>query len=249
MISNISSIQQINQLLNKLGSVLEFNAALPVEVKVLKQTDPLRYLLQIGTQTMKTRSNSQLEVGARYWAELASNKDGGILVQHLQKMPKLFQDPLPFSFEFENMKKLLQSENASASVKEQLLQNLANAQSKEEFNFLTQMLLSVQHQTLSIPFRHHKHDAFLQLKKRSSRDKEKYVLDFYTVLHHLGELNGRLTLANKEVYLNIEVMYESSKYILEKFVDKLNISNISISKTEKAHMLFDLKNSLLDVKG
>ncbi|MDD6056572.1 MAG: hypothetical protein SOW25_00295 [Helicobacter sp.] len=252
MIKQLSQLAQVQNALAKSDKPTQFNAALPMKLEVMEKMQGIRYMIKVGNIAMETKSFKDLEIGGKYWALMSRTNSGQISLSNLIKQPNLLKDEnMPLRLNLKNFAEFLQSgENPFESLKGFLSERLANAESKWEFAFLSQMLLSLKQKVLTLPLKYDEEDknALMQMRKR--RIKEQECLEFYCVFANLGATSGLLWDFKEGVRLDISVMYKSVAKLLEANLENLAfIREANISVNSDISPLYDFSSSLLDIKG
>ena len=237
-------------ILNKFTSLLSifseqdffnFNSSLPVELKVLKKLSSFNYLIKVGKQSLDVRSDKALILGFKYWAELSS-KDGDVLIQNLTKKPEFLQnDPIVF-IDFEDFRNLF--EDDKFSYKNLIMKQLANSNTKEEFEYLNSILLACLRGVYNIPIKYDDKYAYFQVKKN------KNILNFYASFFHLGPLSGTIFLDGEDLNLNLFSKFKSSYIFLKRHIGSLEFftkKTLNLKKDIKEFLFFN--TNLLDIKG
>lgn len=245
---------------NQLGALAKLISSNPNEAKALlklvnievlgKLTDG-NYSVNIDGQKLTAQSQKQLSEGMRYWAQMTQSKTSLPQLNKLVQIPQLAQNLqyLSFDFSLKDIQTLLHAKKPQTMMQQNLLQELSTATSKEEFSSLSTLLLSLQHNVLSIPLRYQNYFALLQMKKRYNNKTKKTQIDFYAALEFLGPIGGVIFLEENEVHVNLSVAFERTKQFLED--DAKNFMyEVNITLQESIEPLYDLQspNSLLDVR-
>jgi hypothetical protein len=244
----ISALPPIQTLLQNLGSV-KLNTLLPLEVLVLKQTTPEKYLLQIKNQNVEVTSQKSLNVGETYLTSIkAEPKLNLIKLQHFIKVPLKTQQAIYSVDELISHFKKPSKESIS-QLHTQLLNNLSQATSKDDFNFYTQLLLGLSQQMISLPFKYRHGFGLLQYKKKKKQEKQSQdEVQFYAYLKHLGPLDGVVTLNGDEITIIINVLFEESQKFLENFKEEFSLTkSLYIRLKEEIKPLFILNEQVLDI--
>lgn len=251
MINQIQNIAKIQEILNK-SNKTEFNSTLPIAIKVLKKTSSLHYMLQIGKQQMETKSMQELMIGGKYWAEMKTSKHNTILISNLVPQPKLALQTPFFMFTMEQVSQLLTQEKKPAeNLKNFVMERLSTTTDKNEFSFLSNMLLSLQQHVLTIPFFFEDRFGYAQFKKKQSESSKQKALEFYALFQNLGSLEGKiLELDNEELALYLKTPFPKTKAFLESELDKLRgFSEVHINIEKEIKPFYEFSDSLLDLKG
>ncbi|WP_416831016.1 hypothetical protein [Helicobacter ganmani] len=113
MIKQLSQLAQVqNTLQNSANKPTQFNASLPMRLEVMEKMQGIRYMLKVGNIAMETKSLKELEIGGRYWAQMARGSTGGITLSNLIKQPDLLKEQnVPLRLSSETMREFLQGEN------------------------------------------------------------------------------------------------------------------------------------------
>ncbi|MFC2074224.1 hypothetical protein ACFLR3_03130 [Campylobacterota bacterium] len=244
----IASLPQIQNLLAELSSS-RLSSLLPVEVLVLKKLSPEKYLLQIKDMTFETTTPKPLDVGTKYLASIAQDtKSNTLFLNHFHKAP-LKPEQAIYQLEelISHFKK--PSKEAITELHSKLLSTLSNSSSKEEFNFLTQLLLGLNQETVSLPFKYTDGFGLVQYKKKKKQDKQSQdEVQFYAHLQHLGPLDGVVGLNDEQIYIKINVLFEESFTLLQNYKNVFSLeSEIHIQLKEEIRPLFVLNDKILDI--
>jgi len=261
MIYGLNPIQPTKALLSKL-SAIEVNALLQLGIKVLKKEGINSFLIQLGRHKFTTKSNTPLETDREYWVQMSQTKDGIIQLKHLHPKPNLMQKYLPFNFKDKNFfdenffdSLTNKSSKPMESLKSQIMQTMATTNSKDEFTTLTQMLLSLHHGVISLPFSEKGKKMLLQMRKKTKKNQElnKNSLEFYAAMNNLGPIEGEIIQLNGSKHLKLKLFYPRSVELLKKESSRLGgFSSIQIIQKETPILPFwDIKDQvcLLDIKG
>jgi len=237
---NISQIGKIMKATNRLNMPTEFNSTLPLTIKVKKQLNPIRYMLQLGRKEVEVKSYTKLEVGANYKA-MINQTNNKIEIKNLSKLPEIFNKiPNNLNYTIDDLLK----ENPlkdNTHYKNFLLNHLANATTKDEFIFLSQLLLAENQQIKHLFINEKKKRALMQLKYKKNR------LKFYGFFENLGAIGGEMFLADS-IYLNLMVEFQNSLTLIQNNIEELKGIVVNI-KQEKIKPLFEISNnSLLNIK-
>lgn len=253
MIYGLTPINTTKALLRKLTSI-EVNAILQVGIKVLKKSDANSFLIQLGRHNFTTKSDIPLETGIEYWAQLSQTKEGIVQLKRIHPKPKLLQKIEFFKFEQELFDSIIKNSKTANSIKDQIIQILAHTNSKDEFESLTQMLLSLHNGILTLPIEEKGKKMLLQMRKRAGRknESESSSIEFYASFNNLGPIEGEILQANQALHLKLKLFYHRSVSILKKYCDNLEgFSSINIIEKESYILPFwdgSEKNYLLDIK-
>lgn len=249
MINSLNALNNLSKLDSsfKDSSPKQFNATLPILLKVLAKTKGDTYLLKLGSQNIETKSNLKLEIGKNYWSNMSKNAAGQIILNNLKAAPNLINFTNSANLKFELSDLNILSNNAKEfnnEFKEFLLNTLSNATSKEEFKEISFLLMSLKEGVLTLNVNKDGKNHLIQIKKQ-----KKQALDFYVIFPHLGEISGVIFLDSKD---NLDaimyVMNEKVKHILESNADKLGF-NLKVESNNFIAPLYDFNDSLLDIRG
>ncbi len=220
---------------------VEFNSKLPITIEVLENIFFDEYILKIGTQKIKSKSEKKLESSKKYWTELSRSSSGSILISNLIKQPE-FLINLEYFFEIENLRDLKKLLNRD--YKKIILKLLADSKSKSEFLFFTNILLALKEEVYTIPIKDKNSTRYLFLQYKFSINS----IEFYVVLKNLAPISGELNLKNFSLKINCS--YENSLNILKKRVSELKdkFTKIEFNLKSDIEPLYDFKKSLLDLK-
>ena len=222
---NISNLGKILKTLNRVSTPVEFNAALPVKIEVIKQINPITYLIKLGNRETETKSYLPLETGKKYMAQIKELKHS-IRITNLKPFPKMLeilqQTNLPEGFrEFK---------------KEDVLKNMANAENKNDFLFFANILLAMDKKIY--------HFAINQEKKALMQFKHlKNKVSFYAVFTNLGEIEGEIT----EFSLILYSPYENVLNLIKLYENEIDLNVKTVLKEPKS--LYVFSDKLLDLKA
>ncbi len=245
----IGSATQIQTLLAELSST-RFSSLLPIEALVLKKLSAQSYLLQINNQTLEVTTDKPLETGEKYLVSIHKDpKNAALILKHFHK-PPLTEDQAIFP-----LKELIShfQKPSKASLTElhsTLLTRLSTSSNKEEFTLLTQLLFSLTQQTVSLPFNYRGGFGLIQYKKKRKQEKQSQdEVQFYAHLNRLGPLDGIIRLINDDVHIQINVLFEQSRRILEELRNEFSFDNgLTIQLKEEISPLFVLNDKILDIR-
>jgi len=220
-----------------------------VSVDVLKSLGDGKYTVLLENKTLTAQSDKPLSEGTKYWSQLTQPKNATAQLSNLKKMPMQLQNFQNSNIEYslKDLQTLLKSQKPETLMKQNLLEHLSNANTKDEFSSASNLLLSLQNNTFTIPFRLENFFSLLQFKKRYNKKSKRTQLDFYAALEFLGPMSGVVTLEDGAVNINLNVAFDKTKKILEE--DMNNFSHdMNISLLENIEPLYNTEiNSLLDV--
>lgn len=198
------------------ADIARFNASLPIVIIVRKKLSNAKYLLQIGNKTLQTTSYKVLKVGEKYWGTMQETTDGAIVLNNLLHRPAIL-DYIPFSpqkFSFDEVEKFLDSTNVFKHALDTSLQQMANAKSKEEFEFLSFVVLGLKEGVLSFVINEGK-ESLLQIKKHQN------TLIFSVIMPHLAIIEGHILQNNAGAKILLKTSFENSLAIFKANIAKL----------------------------
>lgn len=251
MLEHIRSLAQLSKVGGEIKNITEFNGTLPILLKVLSKPKNGQYLLKMGNTTIETKSHKELLVGQKYWANMSKSSVGAIVLSNLIRPPKMLEmiEKSPLKFNSSDLDKLLK-ESKSDNFKEYkdfLLDKLLIAQNRTEFLNLGNLLLSLNNGVVSLIISDGHKDELVQIRKSKNK---RQTLDFYAIYPHLGEIKGRVYLIEDGVGVEIWVLYESVKKLLEANKNKLKgFDNIEIYQEKDIRPLFEFEEGVLDIKA
>ncbi len=239
MISTLQQLVGLGERISKTpSSSINFNASLPVNVRVLKKLDAMRYRLKIGRKELTTKSQKNLREGTLYWGNFSQNSDGILMLSQLFEQPILFQNEDCF---LENtLDDILALENFSFNeFKQVILDKLTDTElDKKRFRLLSFMLLGLSKGVLYLPFRKETRRSLLQIRPYDGG------YEIYMALENLGPMKGVL----EKDGLKLTLFYEKSLYFLEKEVSKLDMM-VTLGLSKEILPLFDAHELSFDIKG
>ncbi|WP_367971851.1 hypothetical protein [Helicobacter acinonychis] len=245
MLEALNALNQLNAL-NSKNAAHNFNATLPILLKVLEKQDKDLFLLQVGNRIIPTKSEQELKINQPYFATMQRNQLGDIVLKNLVPAPKILDElnDLP-TLEMKKIKEILSAKDTTPlkEYKELLSEKLVHAKNSQEFLNIANMLLSLQSQVLSFVIQNEQKKAFLQMKAK------KQSIDFYALYPNLGEIGGVIYLKEKEKQLFLKTTLQRTKEVLKESQNTLlGFSCVEIV-CEKTPMLFAFEEHLLDTIG
>ncbi|CAJ99966.1 hypothetical protein [Helicobacter acinonychis] len=245
MLEALNALNQLNAL-NSKNAAHNFNATLPILLKVLEKQDKDLFLLQVGNRIIPTKSEQELKINQPYFATMQRNQLGDIVLKNLVPAPKILDElnDLP-TLEMKKIKEILSAKDTTPlkEYKELLSEKLVHAKNSQEFLNIANMLLSLQSQVLSFVIQNEQKKAFLQMKAK------KQSIDFYALYPNLGEIGGVIYLKEKEKQLFLKTTLQRTKEVLKESQNTLlGFSCVEIV-CEKTPMLFAFEERLLDTIG
>lgn len=261
MISQLTQIAKIDALLGKMATT-RFNAILPVNIEVMEkkplpQAGVESYRLMIGKKEVETKSSIPLDVGGKYWGIMKENaKTNAIMLSQLLKKPKLLQKSqlLAFMPDFTPQKliALLSTESPKAEMKLLLLEHLAQANSKQEFMTLANMIAALDTGVFTMLLKHQNKNTLFQFRKRKSQSqtsREDGMIDFYAAFEHIGPVEGVVEVQGDTKRLTLYLYYKESILFLQKELENLDFEGRLLPKKGQVSPLYEPVSSLLDIKG
>lgn len=216
----ISKTAKILKALNRFQSI-EFNTSLPVKLEVKEKLSDIKYLIQLGKKEVVTKSFIPLTKG-KFFATVKET-EGNITISDLKPLSKL-------ALMFEKITP------KDSDTKAQILNNLANAASKEEFLFYMNILLAYNQKIYHL-FINEKKKALLQYKFHKNK------LKFYAVFNNLGEIEGEIF----DNTLNICSPFKNTLRIIEENKDLIDLEVHTFLKETKP--LYEFSENLINLKA
>lgn len=248
--------------ISALGAILNIATTNPNEAKalikllsidVLKSLGDGKYLIGEKNSSAKeafiAQSDKPLTEGEKYWVELSRNKNGTTKIQSPLKQPLFFKNLQNSSVDYslKDLQNILSSKNPQNQLKQDLMERLSSATSKDEFTATSTLLLSLQSQIFTIPLNLKGYFSILQFKKRYNSQTKKTSIDFYTSLEFLGPISGLIWLHEESVSVELSVVFDKTKQLLQDSMKNISYNiKISIVKTIEPLYSTNLEN-LLDI--
>jgi len=246
------------------AGLVKFGSNVPLSIDVLERLDPLNYLLKMNGKQAFTESERELEPGMRYWGEVTHKRGEKLVVKSLIKQPDFFGEIKQHSLL--NPKRAIEafknnvSDEFQRNFKKEIMTQMASTDTKEEFLFLNQLLLSMENNVISIPINYGDKSAMFQYQygkdKKRKRVEEKKVLDdldFYAAFDLLGPMRGKIIYFNDETHLNLEVNFDTTReFLIQHSGEQEIFSNLKIAikviKDEIQPLYSFTQNNLLDLR-
>ncbi|BBG65488.1 hypothetical protein NNO_0785 [Hydrogenimonas sp.] len=253
MIYGLTPLHAARKILSKLAKI-EINALLQTGIEVLEQKSDGSYLIRLGRHTLQTKSETALVPGKEYWVDMEQTKEGSVRLSRLHPKPLLLKKEGFWIFGKELLSELSKESDPAEAVKEKFMQMMASSQSRESFQSLTQMLISLQHGVVTLPVEDRGRRMLLQMRKKKRENetlKEKSV-EFYAAFNNLGPVEGAIVRYGEKKDLKLEVFYPKTARLLESLKEDLpGFSNISVSLSSQTIAPFWESDSLglLDIRG
>ena len=241
-----------------LSSILKLSLASPAETKALiklltidvtKSLGDSRYLIQSASKELIASSEKPLQEGSRYWAELEVKQHETPTLSKLIKHPALLKEMqnLPMKFDIKELHEILTGKKPIESIKNRLLEQLSNASSKEDFTQLSNLLLSLMQNTITIPLQYQQYFGLFQMKKRYNKTTKRSQIDFYAVLCSLGPISGTIMLKEDKISVDLDVAFKATKFFLEENLNTIRYK-INIHVKENIEPIYNLQtNTILDI--
>jgi len=252
MIYGLTPVKAAQRVLGKMAAI-EVNALLQLGIEVLEKQNPQRFLIRMGQHTFTTKSDTPLEPGREYWVEMDQTREGVVRLKNVHPKPVLLQKHFEEGFTADLFKRLTEKSDPDKAVKEQLIQWMATTTGKEQFQNLTQLLLSLHYGIVTLPFRKEGRKMLLQMRKaQKNEDLNQKSVEFYAAMNNLGPVEGVVCHIGHRNILKLELYYPKSVALLEKRKEALEgFDQIEIRhKADPIPPFWDgEKPGLLDIKG
>ncbi|BDY12214.1 hypothetical protein [Hydrogenimonas cancrithermarum] len=252
MIYGLTPVQAAQKIVGNLAKI-EVNALLQLGIEVLKRQNDGTFLIKMGQHTFTTKSETALEPGREYWVEMQQSKEGIVHLKRPMPKPLLFKAVNHTAFEPGFLERLAREEDPASALKEQLLQALAAAPSKEQFQTLTQLLLSLHQGILSIPLRKSGKKMLLQMRKRGQNGSlNQKSVEFYAAMNNIGPLSGTIVQRGHQKDLRLELHYPKSVRLLKErsaFLKGFENVDIGLAPAPVKPFWETEQPGLLDIKG
>ncbi|MGP1450108.1 MAG: hypothetical protein ACTTJS_03130 [Wolinella sp.] len=255
MIQQLSQVAEVQNRLQNSSVAKQFNASLPVSLEVMERTHGMKYMLKVGNSALETKSLKELQVGAKYWAHMGKSSMGSIMLSNLVTQPNIMSQFLKSSLRLgrEELDSLFDQKGGNPWEKMQgfFSDKLANAETRADFLFSGNLLLSLQQKVITLPFRHENdRDSLLQMRARKGINGIS-ELEFYSIFSNLGAIRGKIVEhAEEGAYLHLATLFRSSAEFLEGELGSLRgIAKTLISVDERISPLYESSDSLLNLRG
>lgn len=260
--NNLKKINQLEAEQQSRAGLIKYGSNIPLTMEVLERLDPLNYLLQMNGKKAFSESEKLLEPGMKYWGEVTHKRGEKLVIKNLIKQPAFFKEVQDNAFV--DAKKVLEAFSSNskapfeAKFKQEIINQMSACSDKDEFQFLNQLLLSMENNVISIPLNYEDKSALFQYKygmnkKKSKKNDELQSLDFYALFDTLGPMKGKIIYYENSVSLSLEVNLEASrKFLIQNMglsdvIENMDIS-IKVIKSEIQPLYSFTQNNLLDVK-
>jgi len=232
---NISNLIQLSKL-NKINNTL----LVPIKVKDMVAMG--KYNIEIGNKKITTKSLIELEEWTKYWGELVNNTDGNIKISNIKKKPQLLQeDTFPLAFDLDNLSKIFQLPEPINYIKSVYLSSLEECRNEKDFLFLSNLLLSIHFDVVSIPFIYKNEYHMLQIKFNQKNT------EFVMSSNHLGMIYGNIDDSKNSVLLMFFIE-ANIKTLSKNIKKKINSIEINVRHSKKINFFFEFKKNALNIK-
>ena len=255
MIRGLTPVQAARAVLERIAAV-EVNALLQVGLEVLEKDRNGLFLIKMGRHTFRAESERPLEPGRGYWSDIRRTREGTLLLHRLHPKPALLQRKFPEFFDKNFLQSLLKHKDPAFAYKGEILQHLAQASSKEQFQSLTQLLLSLHQGVVTIPVKEEGRQAFLQMRQDSKRKRNEAFnqksVEFYAGLNNIGPVQGEIRQIDSQRHLRLRLYYPGSVEMLKEASADLQgfkTIDIALAEQEIVPLWEGSTQTLLDIKG
>ncbi len=250
----------MNFSINELVNIVKLTSLSPNKVRqiiklltidVLKSLSDDKYLINLNGKEVIANSNEKLDINSRYWAQMQMKSDELPVLFKLTKYPAVIKElqNLPISFNIQGLYDILKDVKSFQNIKDTLLKYLPTTTSKHDFLYISNLLLSLTHNVLTIPLQFQQTLSFFQMKKRYNKKSKKNEINFYAALSSLGPISGTIFLLQDKVIINLKVIFSITKLFLEKNLQELHYK-IIISIQNNIIPLYNFKeDSILDINA
>jgi cysteinyl-tRNA synthetase len=245
--------------ISQLSNILKLASSSPAEAKNLIKllSVDVNKSLEDGNYILKTPNNKELtaysqkplQEGSKYWMKLGTKAQESTVVTKFILQPALLKEMQnsPLRFDVKELHELLSGKKTLDSFKNQLTEHLANATSKEDFTQLSNLMLSLMQNTLTLPLVYEQFLGVFQMKKRYNKKIKKSQLDFYAALNKLGPISGTVMDLEDGVAIHLDVAFMATKLFLEEHLKDIKYK-VTLHVSDDIEPLFiSQTNSLLDI--
>jgi hypothetical protein len=244
------TISELSNILKTASSPQEAKALIKLlSVDVTKSLGDGKYLLENSSTKVIASSDKPLLEGGKYWLELASKHNEMPLITKFLQQPTMLKEfaNIPLKFDTKELHELLSGKKTIESFKMDLLEHLSNASNKEDFTQISNLILSLMQNTLTIPLTFQHYFGVFQMKKRYNKTSKKSQLDFYASLAKLGPISGTVMLLEDEILIDLDVAFTTTKLFLEENLKDIRYkTTLHVSENIQALYQFH-SNSILDI--
>ena len=219
-----------------------------ISIEILDTLGDNKYLIQQGNHKLTAISDQHLSLHEKYWAVLKTDNNTTV-ISNLIKYPHLLKDVQYLSniLQTDKLDTILKKQNPIEALKDVLLQAASHATSKHQFTQISNLLLPLLQDIMTIPLKYKGHFGIFQLKKRYNKKNKKLQIDFYAAFYNLGPISGFITSLDDITIININVAFVSTKLFLEQHLKDINYT-ITIRLKQNIDALSDTSNNgILDV--
>jgi hypothetical protein len=246
------TISELSNILKTASSPQEAKALIKLlSVDVTKSLGDGKYLLENSSTKVIASSDKPLLEGGKYWLELASKHNEMPLITKFLQQPTMLKEfaNIPLKFDTKELHELLSGKKTIESFKMDLLEHLSNASNKEDFTQISNLILSLMQNTLTIPLTFQHYFGVFQMKKRYNKTSKKSQLDFYASLAKLGPISGTVMLLEDEILIDLDVAFTTTKLFLEENLKDIRYkTTLHVSENIQALYQFH-SNSILDINA
>ncbi len=252
MIRGLTPLHDAHRILARL-SAIEVNALLQLGIRVETSEGDGTYLIRLGRHTLPTKSDLPLLPGREYWVDLERTGEGPIRLLRPLLKPKILQEEGFVPFRTDLLAQLSEEKSPIDGFRERLVQMMAATQSREQFQTLSQLLLSLHHGVVTLPILAEGRRTLLQMRKGGKNEtlKQKSV-EFYAAFNNLGPVEGAIAWHGELSLLKLEVYYPKTLHLLEGLKEELTgFSQITVVRSPEPIRPFweSETDGLLDIRG
>ncbi|RUM46108.1 MAG: hypothetical protein DSY46_00855 [Hydrogenimonas sp.] len=252
MIYGLTPVQASMKFFSRLNQI-EINALLQLGIKVLSQEKDGAFLIKMGQHTFTTKSETALQPGREYWVDLHQSREGIVYLKRLLPKPLLLTQLTQPLFDGKFLEELPHKKEPAGAFKEYLLQALASASNKEQFQTLTQLLLALHQGIFSLPIYQDGKKMLLQMRQRKkNKNLNQKSIEFYAAMNNIGPIEGKIVQFEDQCTLTLEVYYPKSVHLLQQHINSLkgfDHININLSSAPIHPFWEGEQSGLLDIKG
>ncbi|MDU7693637.1 MAG: hypothetical protein E7K04_05290 [Helicobacter sp.] len=248
MIQNVTNLTNlILNTSNNIGDKKLINGKLPLLLDILEKQNEALYKIKIGKIISVSKSNTPLQVGSKYFANVSQN-NGALLINNLVPYPKNleFLQGQFIGQSFQDIKSIFEKDvkDAPKILQNQLLNELANAKNRDDFLHFYHQLYSLQKGIFSFFINDGGKNHLLQIQN------ERNSLKFYAFLTHLGGISGVVSKAKNDISLDLKTQFQSVADLLNEDIAALkSFGKINIKVHKNIEPIYDFSSHLLDLKG
>jgi hypothetical protein len=222
------------------AKVSKFNNILPTTIEVLEKVSHQRYLIKFSNKEISTKSMTKLKLKTKYWVELKTNKNS-MQISNLLEQPYFMQNQFnSFILDGQRLKELIKLPNFNHKMKLELLEQLQQTSSRDEFEFLNILLTSYKNGITSLPLMRKNKLELVQIK----RDIKNDIYQFYIATNNIGPIGGYM--AGDNLYLFCA--YNSTLNFLTQNISMCKNSKINNISFSNVKPLFDNNDIGLNIR-